>query len=206
MVVSKMETMRAEKDGALLAASIEWHAAKKEGETNTLLLKELRTWKISQADGKTQLDIRSELTPARDLTLGGDLQHAGFHFRAAAEVAERTSETSYLWEPDLPGLGGKVASTNLQWARLLFPISNHWHSATIITAASNPVKELSWRNYGRFGFFFDQALKKGETFTLNYRVITQPVEAPGAGKKYSPEQLKKLREDTGRAAIEYRKL
>ena len=207
MELKKLETKQAGKKGAVLVGLIEWHAAKKEGVTNTLLIAERRTWKLSQPDGrKTVLDARSELTAMRDLTLGGDLQHSGFHFRAAAEVGERNRETSYLWEPDLPGPGGKVASTNLQWARLFFPISNHWHSATLISHPANPIKELSWRDYGRFGFFFDRTLKSGETLVLNFRVITQPAEAPGTSAKYSPEKLKAYREEANQAAADYRRL
>ena len=69
--------------------------------------------------------------------------------------------------------GGKVASKELKWARLTFPIGSRWYHATELNAPSNPVQELSWRDYGRFGFFFSRPLKKDETLTLRYRFLTE---------------------------------
>lgn len=157
--------------GAVITAAIEWHAAEGKG----LLVKETRTLAISQpAPEKTQVDAHFVLTAARDLSLDGDLQHAGIHFRASREVAERESETKYLWEPDRPGENGRVRSTELKWCRLIFPIGNKTFTATELNAPGNPVEELSWRAYGRFGFFFKKDLSKDESLDVRYRFITQP--------------------------------
>lgn len=196
MTVAKFEKLEGGKDAATLVATIHWRGGKKDAAGSDLLLTETRTLVISRPEGKrTQVDARFELKAARDLTLGGDLQHAGIHFRGAKELPARKAETSYLWQPDLPGSGGKVASTNLQWCRLLYPIGPRWYSTTELNSPGNPVEELSWRDYGRFGFFFKKSLKQDETLRLNYRFLTARAEAPANTSKPSPEQARLARAD-----------
>ena len=184
---------------ATIEADIEWHAAKADEKGSTLLLIETREMVITRPGGdKTQVDVTFTLEPVRDLSLDGDLQHSGIHFRASHKVGQRENDTRYVWEPDLPGPGGKVVSPDLKWARLIFPIEDGWYSATHLNAPTNPVEELSWRGYGRFGFFFKKDLKKGETLKLKYRFVTQPAsEAP------SKEALKEHREAAQREYERY---
>jgi hypothetical protein len=61
----------------------------------------------------------------------------------------------------------------LKWAQLTFPVGPRWYSATLLNAPDNPVEQLSWRDYGRFGFFFSRSLKKNEALTLRYRLLTE---------------------------------
>jgi hypothetical protein len=75
-------------------------------------------------------------------------------------VSGRNTETAYVWEPDLPGPGGKAVSKDFKWCRLVFPIKDHWYSAMELNSPTNPVEELSWRDYGRFGFFFKKTLRR----------------------------------------------
>ena len=207
MSVAKFDKLDGGKDAATLVATIEWRGGKKDDAGSDLLLTETRTLVISRPDGKrTRVDAKFELKAARDLTLGGDLQHAGIHFRGAKEVSTRNKETSYLWQPDLPGPGGKVASTELQWCRLLFPSGEHWYTSTELNAPGNPVEELSWRDYGRFGFFFKKSLKKDETLRVSYRFLIERVEAPADKPKPSPEQSKKSRAAAQAAYDAYLKL
>jgi hypothetical protein len=190
MELVKLEKLDANADAATIVATIEWRGGKKDANGSDLLLTETRTLVLARPEGKrTQIDARFALRAARELTLGGDLQHAGVHFRAGNEVAERKAQTSYLWEPDLPGPGGKAASKDLKWCRLLFPMGPHWYTALQLNPPANPVEELSWRDYGRFGFFSKQSLKKNETRTLDYRFIIERVEPPGDKSKQSPEQI-----------------
>jgi hypothetical protein len=109
----------------------------------------------------------------RDLSLGGDLQHAGVHFRASKEVQDNNIKTAYLWQPNLAGPNGKVISKEMKWARLFFPIGNRFYQSTLLNHPTNPVEELSWRDYGRFGFFFTKELKKGESISVKYRLFTE---------------------------------
>lgn len=195
MKVAEITEKEAGENEASFTAAIEWHGGKKDEAGSSLLIREERRFTISRpAEGRTRVDVWFELTAARDLRLNGDLQHSGIHFRAAREVSEREEETSYVWAPPLPGRGGKVESRELKWARLIFPLGENWYSATELNAPGNPVEELSWRDYGRFGFFFKKELEEGETLKLRYRFVTEPVEPP-EGKRHSGEELQEQREE-----------
>jgi ubiquinone/menaquinone biosynthesis C-methylase UbiE len=161
---------------ATIVATINWHAQKPDANGDSILLVETRRLDISQpAPGKTQIDAQFTLDAMRDITLNGDLQHAGVHFRGSNELDRRTNETRYVWEPDLPGPDGRVVSTDLKWCRLIFPIGTNWFAATELNSPGNPTAELSWRDYGRFGFFFKHKLEWGDTLDVKYRFITEPV-------------------------------
>lgn len=190
----KMEVTKLEKSensaGATLAAEILWRSAR---ETNgsDVLIRETRRLVISRsAEKQTQIDASFVLKPERDLQLAGDLQHSGVHFRAANEVHTREKETSYLTEPEKD-----VKSNDLEWCRLLFPIGEKWYSALQLNAPTNPVEELSMRNYGRFGYFFKKDLKKRAPLELRYRFVVGESESPSEAGKPAPEQRAKWRED-----------
>jgi hypothetical protein len=177
MEVIDFERLDTGVDSATIVANIAWRAGKSDSDGNDLLVKEKRTLVVSKPDGKrTQVDARFELTPARDLNLAGDLQHSGVHFRAANTVAEHEKDTVYVSEPDSVAKGA-----NLKWCRLAFPIGERWYSATQFNAPSNPVEELSTRNYGRFGYFFKRSIKKGESLDLKYRFAIEPLGLAGPG-------------------------
>ena len=190
-------------NGAKLVATIEWLASQKDDSASQLLISETRTLSISRiADGATQVDAHFSLKAARDLRLNGDLQHAGIHFRANTSVANREKDTSYLsdpadkstkgpdWQP-----GGKskkdenIKRGQLKWARLLFPIGDNWYSAMEMNSPKNPSAELSWRSYGRFGFFFKKDLTKDETLEIDYRFIITPEKAPAEKTTLSGAQV-----------------
>jgi hypothetical protein len=215
MEVLRFDKLEGGKDAATLVATIGWRAGKKDDSGSDLLLTETRTLRLSRPDGKaTQVDAHFRLKATRELTLGGDLQHAGIHFRAANEVATRAKETSYVSDPEdkatkgrdwtAPALkkdkdGNEIqpakapAKGDLNWCRLLFPIGERWYAATEMNAPSNPSEELSWRDYGRFGFFFKRKLAAGQTLDLDYRFIVEPAEVPAAKSRPSEEQSAKAR-------------
>ena len=194
MRVVKLEKLSGGPDAATLVARIEWLAGQKDTAGSDLLITETRTLVFSRPEGKrTQVDVQFELKAARDLELGGDLQHAGIHFRGSQELVKRAKETSYVWEPDLPGPGGRAVSKDFKWCRLLFPIGERWYSSTELNTPGNPIEELSWRDYGRFGFFFKKRLKAGEAFKVNYRFVTQRAEAPAGKPKPSAQQVQQSR-------------
>jgi ubiquinone/menaquinone biosynthesis C-methylase UbiE len=178
-MITKDVRTQTDNDGVSITAKIEWHAQKGDDIGDTILINETRRLRLTQpAPGKTQVDAHFTIAAVRDLTLDGDLQHAGIHFRAAHEVTNRKKETRYVWEPDLPGPGGKVVSPDLKWCRLIFPIGTNWYAATELNSPSNPTAELSWRDYGRFGFFFKHKLEWGDALDVKYRFITEPTTAP----------------------------
>ena len=187
MTLVKLEKLEGGKDSATLVATIEWRGGKQDPAGSNLLLTETRTLTVSRPTAQTtQVDAQFVLKPARDLTLGGDLQHAGIHFRASASMEKSKGDTTYVWEPDLSGQGRKVASKEMKWVRFTFPIGDRWYHASEFNAPTNPVEELSRRDYGRFGFFFTKALKNDETLTLKYRFLTELAE--GVSAKPTDEQ------------------
>lgn len=199
--VIKVREAKALRNGALIEVETSWRS-KRGDASNNELIREIRRMHISRTGkGETQVDVNFHLKAARDLKLDGDLQHAGIHFRGSADLSKREAETSYVWEPPIEAPGGKGVSSEFKWARLIFPVGENWYSATEFNAPSNPVEELSWRAYGRFGFFFKRDLKKDEELRVDYRFITKPAKAPAA-KKHTEEELKAHRSE---AEKEYKK-
>ena len=209
MVVKKFDQLEGGRDSAKIVATIEWRAGKKDGplDASEPLLTETRTLVISRPEGKrTQVDAHFKLVAARDLNLGGDLQHAGIHFRASNEVSTRNKESAYVTEKDWvvgapkKGKDGKEtpgakdpAKGDLKWVRMTFPIGERWYAASEFNPPGNPVEELSWRDYGRFGFFFKKDLKKDQTLSVDYRFIIEPADAPAEKGKLSADQVAKAR-------------
>ena len=189
--IVKFENTTTKNSGSIVAF-IKWRATKKDNSGSDVIISERRTFTVSRPKGEyTQVDANFELKAERDVSLGGDLQHAGVHFRAHTEVATRNKETSYLWEPSEAKGGGRVIHDNHQWARLLFPIGKRWYTAQEMNSPKNGVKELSWRDYGRFGYFLPKKLKKDDPFQLRFRFAIEQVEAPANAPKQSEAQAKK---------------
>ncbi len=181
----------AHKNGGNIVAHIKWRATKKDDSGSDVIITERRIFKVSRPGDKyTQIDVSFELKAERDVSLGGDLQHAGVHFRAHTEVAKRNKETSYLWEPSEAKGGGRVIHDKHQWARLLFPIGKRWYTAQEMNSPKNGVKELSWRDYGRFGYFLAKSLKKGDSLNLRFRFAIEETDEPANAPKQSEVQIK----------------
>ena len=195
MTLVDLETMSTTSDSATIVARIEWRAPTADASGSNLLLVERRRMTIrrSAADEVATVDASFRLTPVRDLSLDGDVQHAGIHLRVSHVVADTAKLTSYLWAPDVPGVSGKVVSPQLKWGEFLFPLHGRWYSAMQLNAPKNPVEEFSTREYGRFGFFFKKDLKKDETFEVSYRFVVRNAVAPAQDPKRSAAQIAEAR-------------
>jgi len=189
MEVRSIDISQGHADHAVIQATIDWRARSKDASGEDLLLVETRTLKIAtDAQGRLVVDGEFALKARRELTLAGDLQHSGVHFRGSHKLGSEQERTSYVWEPAAAGSGGKVVSRDLKWCRLLMPLGGQWHAITLLNAPGNPVEELSWRAYGRFGFFFQKPLESGETLALRYRLLAESAQAP-SGKRHGEEEL-----------------
>jgi hypothetical protein len=166
MVVANIESTTTTPAGADLDVTIQWFSRRRNDDGDGLgglLITERRRFHVARANGRTWVDQRSELLAARDLQLQGDLHHAGLHFRADADVDRAKSQTRYLWSPaDLPPGNGRIVSDPLQWVHFRFPLHKSWYSVTQINHPGNRFTELSWRDYGRFGFFLTDTLQAGQ--------------------------------------------
>jgi hypothetical protein len=209
-----IERLTSDKDSATIVARIDWRAPTADAGGSNLVLSETRTLRISRpAPGvAAQVDTRFVLKPARDVSLDGNVQHAGIHLRVSHEVVARADDTSYLWSPasaqtagkgysktSKAGNTGSVVGKDLQWGEFLFPLHDRWYSALQMNSPKNPVEEFSTREYGRFGFFFKKDLKRGETLDVSYRFLVRNAEPPAETPKRSAAQIKKAREEADAA-------
>jgi hypothetical protein len=213
MRVVDFEHLTATKDSATIVARIEWRAGAKDASGNNLLLTETRTMKISRPKSgvAAQVDTTFQLKPARDLSFGGNVQHAGIHMRVSHAVVERADDTSYLWSPEAAptagkgysktgkGQSGSVVGKDLKWGEFLFPLHGRWYSAMQMNSPKNPVEEFSTREYGRFGFFFNRDLKRGEPLEVKYRFLVRETNAPEAMPKRSTPQISEARKQADAA-------
>ena len=203
MEVNQFTQLVTTSEHAVTEAHIVWRAGLSSSLAEDLLIDEHRTISFSRPNGTdTQIDFSTRLKAARDLNLNGDLQHAGVHFRAENEVANRRSETAYVWSPDLEANNRGMKSSEWQWATLIFPIGDRWFRCTEMTAPSNGFSELSWRDYGRFGFFDKKELKKDETLELRFRFVIS--EITDADPSQSMDSLKEtIRNENQKAYQEF---
>jgi hypothetical protein len=213
MRLVEIERIAKDQDSATIVARVEWRAPVKDAAGSNLLLTETRTLRISRPgpDVAAQVDTTFVLQPARDLFLGGNVQHAGIHMRVDQAVVARADDTSYLWSPasaptagkgyskTAKGQSGSVVGKDLQWGEFLFPLHGRWYSALQMNAAKNPVEEFSTREYGRFGFFFNRDLKKDERLELKYRFLVREAATPAAGTKRSADQITQARKQADAA-------
>ena len=78
--IVKFENKVGKKFGSIVA-NIKWRATKKDAAGSDVIITERRVFKVSRPRGAfTQVDASFELNAERDVSLGGDLQHAGVHF------------------------------------------------------------------------------------------------------------------------------
>ena len=134
------------------------------------------------AEGRL-IEFASRVTTDRDLVrLDGDPQHAGFHFRAAAEV-EKTKDDTYFLRPDGQGDKGqeknwepktKDGPKNLPWNAMSFLVGGKRHTALYLDHPDNPKEaRQSERTYGRIGTYFEYDLTKDKPLAVHYRLWVQ---------------------------------
>ena len=127
-----------------------------------------------------QVDFISKLTAVVDkVRLDGDPQHAGFHFRANAEVERTKGETYFLrpegkgdrgkevnWEPK-----GKSGPKDREWTALSFVVGAKRYTCVYLDHPANPKEaRQSERTYGRVGTYFEYDLTKDKPLTVHYRL------------------------------------
>jgi hypothetical protein len=127
-------------------------------------------------------------TTGGDVKLDGDPQHAGFHFRAANEVADKTKGETYYLRPDGRDQPGATRNwspqrkdhVNLPWNAMSFVVGGQRYSALYLDKPTNPKEaRFSERDYGRFGSYFEFTITKEKPLEVNYRVWVQRGELTG---------------------------
>ncbi len=156
-----------------------WHGPKKEK-----FAEEEREVTVYEMPGGTLVEFAARVkTLVGPVRLDGDPQHAGFHFRAANDVAEKTAKQTYYVRPDGKGKPDetrnwdpktKKGPVDLPWDVLCFVLDGKRYSVEYLNSPSNPKQSrFSERNYGRFGCYFEYNLTKDRPLLVDYRLWLQ---------------------------------
>ena len=148
---------------------------------------EVREVTVHAAKGGRLIDFVSTLSTDREkVRLDGDPQHAGFHFRANAEVEKSKGET-YFMSPDGKGEKGKEVNwdpkgkkgpVNRPWTTMSFVIGGKRYTVLYLDHPDNPKEaRQSERTYGRVGTYFEYDLTKDKPLKVKYRLWVQEGEA-----------------------------
>ncbi|HEY7086914.1 MAG TPA: DUF6807 family protein [Tepidisphaeraceae bacterium] len=154
-------------------------------------------WHISPTQLLMDWTITLEALKDDGLKLDGDPQHAGFHFRAAEEVAQGISGTSGGKATFIRPASAKFTKNDewldLTWAACSFTVKGKPYLVVHMDAPSNPRPiTYSTRAYGRFGSFFTGQVEKGKPLVLHYRIVVLDA---AANPNVTPETLTQMYSD-----------
>jgi hypothetical protein len=153
------------------------------GQDGKPFAEEERTLRVYEAPKGRLIDFESVVKTDREkVRLDGDPQHAGFHFRANAEVEKTKAETYFLspegkgekgkevnWEPK-----GKKGPVNRRWTAMSFVIGGQRYTCVYLDHPDNPKEaRQSERTYGRVGTYFEYDLTKDKPLKVKYRLWVQ---------------------------------
>lgn len=181
---------KASQDSASHRVTIEWHG--RDGKVFAIEERQLsiERGKNGDAEGWT-IDFSSTLIPNAPydvIHLDGDPQHAGFQFRAAQEVPDKTAKQTYYLRPDGKGKEGETRnwdhtkpntpankkSENLPWNALSFVLGDQRYTVVYLDHPQNPKpSRYSERDYGRFGSYFVADATKEKPVKVKYRLWVQ---------------------------------
>jgi hypothetical protein len=172
---------------------IGWHGRGKER-----FAVEERELTVYNVPGGVLVEFASKLTPVKGtVKLDGDPQHAGFHFRAVNEVAEKTKDQTYFLRPNGKGEMGKERNypqdkqmVNLPWNAMSFVVGGQRYTAAYLDRPTNPKEaRYSERTYGRFGSYFVAECSDVKPLTVAYRLWLQEGEMTADGVKARSEDF-----------------
>jgi len=161
---------------SVLSTRIEWLGT----DGKTVCLEEIRTITVhhNEPEAHAVIDFQSELKAVNgDIELGGDAQHAGMHYTAAQDVAENKSAT-YIFHAD--HINAKE-DPDLPWVTMTYKMDDGKHySVQHMNHPENPKDTYysAYRDYGRFGAFFEKAINNGNSLSVKYRLRITSGEVP----------------------------
>lgn len=178
-------SQHASAESAHHVVAIDWH-----GRDGEVFAHEERAVAVSRKPGGLQIDFSSHLEAAdsRPVHLDGDPQHAGFHFRAAQEVADKTlGETYFLrtdgkgelgetrnWEEGSSNKAMNAECTDRPWNAMSFVLGDQRYTVLYIDHPDNPKPaRYSERDYGRFGSYFVADVTSEQPLDVRYRLWVQ---------------------------------
>lgn len=183
---SHRETM-AEETGPVLGRHrliVDWH-----GRDDQVFAVEERELTAYNVPGGLMIEFASLLkSKVGKVRLDGDPQHAGFQFRGAQDIPDKTKALTYYVRPDGKGEPGQFRNwsskptdttlnrnhINLPWLGMSFVLDEKRYTCCYIDHPQNPKPaRFSERDYGRFGSYFEYDLDDNHPLRLNYRVWLQ---------------------------------
>jgi len=154
------------------------------GDAKDLFANEERELTVYDTHGGRLVEFASRLRPVKGVVhLDGDPQHAGFHFRAASEVAAKTAKETFYVRPD--GVGKpdetrnwdpktKEGPVNLPWDAMSFVLGDQRYTVAYLDRPQNPKEaRFSERDYGRFGSYFVADATEKKPVEVDYRLWLQ---------------------------------
>lgn len=175
------QSLLVEEAGPVVArqrAAIDWRGKQRDAFAHEL--RELTVARAATAAGEAlAIDFSSRLASAAGtVRLDGDPQHAGFHFRAAQEVAEQTAGQTYYLRPTGAGKPGDYRNwpddktqVDFPWKAMSFVVGGQRYTAAYLDRPLNPKQaRFSERDYGRFGSYFEYELTPERPLEVSYRV------------------------------------
>ena len=150
-----------------------------DGSGQTVLRESRRTRIEAEGEDVVVLDYDIELhATAGEVVLDGDAQHAGFHFRAADEVAARPEATAVVFAEgareltDVPASAKGAAFADARWVAQRYTIAGRPCTVLHLDHPGNPRPTVyGVRAYGRFGAFPRVRLVPGAPVRLRYRLV-----------------------------------
>ena len=127
------------------------------------------------------LDYASDLKAVNGpITLDGNADHGGVQFRAHNDVAEDvegSEKAHYVFHQDSIDAHEDF---NLPWVGMSYGLNNKKYSVVQMDNPKNPQPNMwsAYRDYGRFGPFFQKELAADETLSINYRFWMSESEMP----------------------------
>jgi hypothetical protein len=154
------------------------------GSEGRSVLDETRELDVVPVAGGTVIDFASRLEARAPVSLDGDPQHAGVHFRASNEVHEAAKRQTYYIRPDGKAAPGVFRNwpqdetyVNAPWHAASFVVGRQRYTALRVNRPANPGEaRMSERDYARFGSYFAHDLQPGEPLEVGYRFWIQPGE------------------------------
>jgi acetyl esterase len=162
-----------------------------------VLIEEQRTFTFHQPPGRAYalIEMASNLKAlVGDVSLSGDPEHAGAHFRPADDTI--AAETTYTFHKE--GIDPKK-DLDLPWVGATFRLATgkNKYSAVILNHPDNPrnTRFSAYRDYGRFGAFPELKIAQGESAKLRYQWIVN------GGKMLAHEVIEKTHADFSQANV-----
>lgn len=159
--------------------------------------REVTAWRVSDTQLILDFDVLIESLTGEAISLGGDAQHAGFHFRAADAVAKAPATqpgsgaaasvnaggNAIYTRPATANRTGSDVWSDCPWVHCAFVIKGNRYGVTEMNSPGNPTPIVfSTRPYGRFGAFFaDQSAAPDKPLKLKFRfIIRDAAQTPDA--------------------------